>query len=399
MTEGDQQSTLETEGVGKARLFCNHYQLNPELQRAIISHTKYFYHYNYVASSEDEVMQCLPIYLQKQIKHELAKRSLKQIDLFKDLSDEVIGDLVLSMKSVACNAFSKLYHKGDDATQLYIQRVGKSRLYDNDPKKPQFRLNRGNIAGEYCLKEKKRKYTLLCTTWSEFFVLNKTDITQSINKYYNVTEAQNIRSDIDNKLSVQCRIQRTIDFTGNEDADSNRIIPASTPRRANLDIIQTENDLNGIKDENNGSHSNMVNNKMKPKDDDYKQVEEEEELKEIEMTQRSLPDDDGGINQICNKNGVGIEANNSMRSNVGGILNRLIKRREISKPKLQKRKLERHSSELRNDRMLHHYKNLKSDGDDIIEYSESEIDTNQLTIKSDSTLIPKVDQDASNCSK
>ena len=217
LTEGDVGQTVESEAVERAQLFCDHYKLDSKLQRAIVSHTKYFYHYNYVVSSEEEVMSCLPIYLQKKIKHELAKRSIKQIDLFHDLSEQAIGDLVLRVKSVGCNANFELFSQNDEANELYIQRIGRSKLYENGKKlRRDSRVERGRVVGEYCLKHKKRRYTLKCKTWSEFYVLTKKDINQSITKYYDDKEKQQIWKNINKKLT-KLPLKRMVDFENDEE--------------------------------------------------------------------------------------------------------------------------------------------------------------------------------------
>ena len=51
MTTGlaqDLMSVTKREFMEKSRLFCDHYDLDEELRRAVVTHRKYFYHQNYV---------------------------------------------------------------------------------------------------------------------------------------------------------------------------------------------------------------------------------------------------------------------------------------------------------------------------------------------------------------
>eukprot|EP01084_Bolivina_argentea_P118737 210621_1 len=204
--EGNNIQHTQREAVCRAHSFCNQFQFDEELQRAILSHTKYYYHYNYLTSSNEQVMNCLPLHLQNYIRQKLATRSLKQIDLFKHLSDDVLGNLVLKIKSVACNAGYCLYKKGEIASELYICRKGKSILIadkqvqqnaniknDTDDKELDLRIVRpGHVIGEYCLSESNRLNTLKCLEWSEFMVITKDEIINCINDYYNKKDANKI---------------------------------------------------------------------------------------------------------------------------------------------------------------------------------------------------------------
>lgn len=108
--EGQENLKAKNDAVTKALIFCHHFNVPEDLQRAIVSHTKYHYHSNYVVSQGEDVMSCLPHYLRNELKDLLVKRSydfLKQIDLFRGLHDRVIGELALSMESVACNGTSQ----------------------------------------------------------------------------------------------------------------------------------------------------------------------------------------------------------------------------------------------------------------------------------------------------
>ena len=191
IAEGEEHSRAKNDAVTKALLFCHHFNVPEKLQRAIVSHTKYHYLSNYVVSQEDEVMRCLPHFLRNEVKDLLAKQSyefLQQIDLFRHLHDRVIGELVLRMESVACNCDKRLYKKGDEADEFYIQRTGESQLSLPSERGHRRRrtIKRGYVVGELCLLDavRFRRCSLRCKTWSEFYVVQKEDVIECLQSFY-----------------------------------------------------------------------------------------------------------------------------------------------------------------------------------------------------------------------
>lgn len=136
-------------------------------------------------------MRCLPHFLRNEVKDLLAKQSydfLKQIDLFHHLHDRVIGELVLRMESVACNCDKRLYRKGDEANEFYIQRTGESQLSLPSERGHRRRrtVKRGYVVGELCLLDavRFRRCSLRCKTWSEFYVVQREDVIECLQSFY-----------------------------------------------------------------------------------------------------------------------------------------------------------------------------------------------------------------------
>lgn len=94
----------------------------------------------------------LPSYLQHDIHAFVATQFLQNCPIFKNeyiqLPDFIIGSIAVKTKSISCNQHYKLYDVGDMAKEFYIQRTGKSVMYNKDNKKLA-NLFRGSICGEY----------------------------------------------------------------------------------------------------------------------------------------------------------------------------------------------------------------------------------------------------------
>ena len=197
--EGDTTQRSEHDAIVSAQSFCNHYNIDDNLRRAVELHTRYYYkRHNYLVSAKDEVMEKLPLFLQNDIKKKLALASLKNSKLFKGLDDAVIGSLMLNVKSVACNEKCSLFQKNEVANELYICTQGISQLIkedvegkeDDDFVKRKYMVCEGDIVGEYCLRESYRKYTLRCNSWSEFWRIRKCDIHNCIFAFYGKKKGQ-----------------------------------------------------------------------------------------------------------------------------------------------------------------------------------------------------------------
>lgn len=122
---------------------------------------------------EGDLITSLPPQLQYDIQRHLGLGILFQIDFFKDIDPSVLGEISLRMRSISCNEEYDLFKVGDRAKHIYIQRTGKSIL---KYKKQKILLKRGSVCGENALICSKRKTTIKCQTWSEFYVLAVNDI-------------------------------------------------------------------------------------------------------------------------------------------------------------------------------------------------------------------------------
>eukprot|EP01083_Nonionella_stella_P082929 229099_1 len=172
VAEGDRKRAYEIDKVEEAQTFCSHYRFDRELTRKVLTHIRYFCHYNFVFDAE-EILTSLPPFLQNDIHLHIAKRTLSSLDLFEDLPSEIVGQIALRMYSISCNVGQRLFNKNDIAKCLYIQRTGRAVLIESNRI-----LNRGDVIGENAIIYGKRKYSVECQTWAEFFVLNVSDIKQ-----------------------------------------------------------------------------------------------------------------------------------------------------------------------------------------------------------------------------
>eukprot|EP01083_Nonionella_stella_P078911 216231_1 len=172
ITEGDKVQSFRSDKLEEAQSFCEKKKLPKELTRAVLTHIRYHCTYNYVFD-EGELLSLLPAYLQHDIHNYVAKQFLLQLKMFQNefihLSDFVIGLIAVKCKSISCNQSYKLYDIDDMAKEFYIQRTGKSSMYNNKDEVIQH-LSRGSVCGEYSsMLFKKRKTKIECDTWSEFY--------------------------------------------------------------------------------------------------------------------------------------------------------------------------------------------------------------------------------------
>eukprot|EP01084_Bolivina_argentea_P302099 521400_1 len=106
------------------------------------------------------------------------------------------------MRSISCNENYSLFQKGDRAKEIYIQRRGESIInyYDGTSKI----LKRGDVIGERSMVSPKRKFSVQCSTFSEFYVLSVQDIVSILQTEYPTTWTKRWRNMVKKlKLSLK----------------------------------------------------------------------------------------------------------------------------------------------------------------------------------------------------
>eukprot|EP01084_Bolivina_argentea_P255387 429528_1 len=185
ITDGDKDKAYESARLHEAQSFCEIKKLPKELTRAILTHVRYHCQYNYVFNSND-LIKSLPPYLQTDIHKYLSRVILSQIDIFKNLNKSILGQIALKMRSISCNEDYELFKLGDKAQGIYIQRTGVAtmRFYGENNNKKIIKLKRGHVFGEYAFISPKRKISVECNTWSEFYILQINDILNILKHEY-----------------------------------------------------------------------------------------------------------------------------------------------------------------------------------------------------------------------
>lgn len=214
ITEGDRIKSVEIQKLEEAQAFCDHKKLPRELSRAVLTHIRYHCGYNYVFD-ESELISSLPPYLQNDIHSFLAQTILMQIDIFKSFkkSPQILGQISLKMRSISCNENYCLYKKGDRAKEIYIQRTGESSLDYHDGSSR--RLKRGDVIGERSIISPKRKSTVICDTFSEFYILSVQDIVTILQTEYPTTWTKRWRKivkELKESMKRNKKQIRTVDF-------------------------------------------------------------------------------------------------------------------------------------------------------------------------------------------
>eukprot|EP01084_Bolivina_argentea_P146242 256137_1 len=223
ITEGDRIKSYSIEKLEEAREFCRKKKLPKELRRAVLTHIRYHCNYNYVFD-EDELMDLLPPYLKYDVNLNIAEQFLNELEIFNNnnfqLEPFIIGQIALKMKSISCNQGYTLYHIGDASNEFYIQRTGVSSLIDKNNRKK--KLHRGDICGEYeSFLHKKRQHKVVCNTWSEFYVIQISDMIQILNHYCTPKQTKikwnNLQKYIQNAASQ--KVKHTVELGNNRFMD------------------------------------------------------------------------------------------------------------------------------------------------------------------------------------
>ena len=189
----DLRHQSKRERLEQSMSFCAHYNLPKELRRAVITHMRYFNSYNYMFDYQT-TMDSLPNYLKKSIEQYLAMSVLKELDIFESLPASIVGQIALRLKAKSVGGEQILYEKGEIGRELYIQRTGKSKLtFDGNnalsPNKYRI-LKRGDVCGENAILDRKRMCTVVCISWSEFYVLDINDIIDVLKINYDIKTAR-----------------------------------------------------------------------------------------------------------------------------------------------------------------------------------------------------------------
>eukprot|EP01084_Bolivina_argentea_P034560 63993_1 len=184
ISKGDRLKTVKEIRMSEAQAFCDQYNLPTRMTRAILAHLKYHFSNNYIFD-KNKIFANIPTYLYKMVAKQLAQRVVEKITFFKPLRSDVRGLIALKTKSISCNAGYKLYKKGDKYNKIYIQRTGHSLLSFHDGSGQKMIKRRGDVFGEDALcsylspdfnGQNRSISTLQCKTWSEFYVIQITDV-------------------------------------------------------------------------------------------------------------------------------------------------------------------------------------------------------------------------------
>eukprot|EP01083_Nonionella_stella_P217283 780208_1 len=196
ITEGDKEKAYKLDRLEEAQNFCEKKKLPQELARMILTHTRYHCENNYVFD-EDAIVQTLPPHLQLQIEYYLSSHFIKQIRIFNSLPDSILGQIALKIRSISCNADHKLYHKGQRAKAIYIQRTGLSKLRYHDVRKQNKTFVRGHVCGEDAFIRPKRHTSVTCETWCEFYVIPIVDVIDILQHEYPYSYLKKVRNIMD----------------------------------------------------------------------------------------------------------------------------------------------------------------------------------------------------------
>ena len=217
--DGDRTQSVQLQKVEEAQAFCDQKRLSADLSRAIVTHIRYHCHYNFVFD-ENDLMSSLPPNLQHEVERQLGETVLAQLDFFDSFrkspgSMQTLGQIAYKMRAVSCNEGYCIFKRGDRAKEIYIQRTGTSILDFHDGQRAT--LGRGDVVGERAVFSQVRKCTVVCSTFSEFYILPIQEVVQVLMTEYPTSFTRRWKAIVDDlKASNERfgeRYVRSIDFS------------------------------------------------------------------------------------------------------------------------------------------------------------------------------------------
>ena len=252
----------------------------------------------------------MPQYLRTRIESQIAQNSMAVIDIFKGCTKEMIGDLRIHLRAIGVNRNYPLFRRGDNASEIYILRIGRAVLYyggrgtgkesgkksqshnqsandcDESHSDESYRrvLQRGDVVGEECLIWDRRDDDLYCSTWCEFYVLRKDVLKNTLYRHLKKVEADRTWNEMQRKLRRNPRRCQRI-----KHPESAALLKAKA--KANiLDTVHDPNKLFNSKEIeielNENTHSNDWMNNAVNKVREVRRYDSG--LKDFEMRQHEL---------------------------------------------------------------------------------------------------------------
>ena len=181
--------SVKIQKLEEAQAFCDQKRMPSDLSRSILTHIWYHCRYNYVFD-ETDLIAALPPNLQDDIHSRVAEAGLSQLDFLKSLTKNkrcirTLGQIALKMRSISCNEGFQIFSKGDRAKEVYIQRTGKSVVDFHDGSKQD--IARGDVVGEHAFFSPKRRHSVTCSTFSEFYILPIQEVVAVLQTEYPTT--------------------------------------------------------------------------------------------------------------------------------------------------------------------------------------------------------------------
>ena len=139
---------------------------------------------NRLEHNENNFLDKLPVGLKLEVLKFLKQDIIKNVELFKDVSDEFINDLAENLQEFVITPNEFLFRQGDIGDRVFFVLEGQlSILVDND-KEEIAKINKGDFFGEIALfKNKPRNASVKAITFCHLYYLDKKSFDLLIPKY------------------------------------------------------------------------------------------------------------------------------------------------------------------------------------------------------------------------
>ncbi|WP_429945172.1 cyclic nucleotide-binding domain-containing protein [Leptospira yasudae] len=134
--------------------------------------------------NEKELLNDLPISLQREVKIHLHRELLETVPFLKGADPALVTNLVFSLKHHIFLPGDIVFHKGDIGHNLYILSEGKVEVLSGNEAEVIATLGEGQFFGELALvTEERRSATIRSVGISQMYTLSKQDFLQALDLY------------------------------------------------------------------------------------------------------------------------------------------------------------------------------------------------------------------------
>uniref|UniRef100_A0A5S6QWE9 Cyclic nucleotide-binding domain-containing protein n=1 Tax=Trichuris muris TaxID=70415 RepID=A0A5S6QWE9_TRIMR len=164
-------------------------KVNPTLRKRVISWFTYVWEQKH-AMDEDSVMAMLPMNLRTQMAITLHIRTLRKANLFKDCDPGLLTEMALKLRVQIFSPNDYICRKGEIGKDMYIVKQGVLNVVAEDGVTVLVTLKEGSVFGELSILDipgnrngNRRTTSVRSVGFSELFVLSKSDLFESLEKY------------------------------------------------------------------------------------------------------------------------------------------------------------------------------------------------------------------------
>lgn len=168
--------------LDEIQIFMKHHKVSEEIKIRVKEYYRYMWKQK-AGYQDQSLIKDLPKKLQSEIYTNINKSILTKIPLLKSVSNEVIEDIMLSLKNRICLPGEKIFKQGDSPDGLYLIHRGSVQIFGSRSKLIA-ELEDGAFFGEMALMlDKPRSATVISKSFGDLYFLSKEDFHRVIDTH------------------------------------------------------------------------------------------------------------------------------------------------------------------------------------------------------------------------